>query len=119
WSLAPRRRSWSPPRQGRCITGGTIRRTGEHPQRPLLHRRIDLLGHVLILLDSEGCAIKPVTLQHWGMPRASTTTLRCERASSRASHTGRPIESRNVPQTVAGLGATPWPDLAVWRPSSR
>jgi hypothetical protein len=35
----------------------------EHPKRSLLHRGIDLARHVHILLDSERCGIKPVTVQ--------------------------------------------------------
>jgi hypothetical protein len=44
-----------------------------HPQRPLPHGRVDLARHAHILLDSERCGIKPVTV-HIGIGRTHART---------------------------------------------
>jgi hypothetical protein len=50
---------------------------GDHPQRPFLHRGINLSWHVLILLNSERCGIKPVTIQSALVSSAASRMSSC------------------------------------------
>jgi hypothetical protein len=66
---------------------------GDHPQRPLLHRGINLSWHVLILLNSERCGIKPVTVQHDDAEREFDYRVGAEQALSQAEADGWTVVS--------------------------
>jgi len=73
---------------------------GDHPQRLFLHRGINLSWHVLILLNSERCGIKPVTIQSALVSSAASRMSSC-RWKIRAARPswGGPVGRRSLGST--------------------